>query len=203
MKSLARAILAAAAALAAATGAMAQEKAPPAWDTLVRCAEMTDPVEELACYRSAMRAAGYAPSVASAEQRRKKFGLSMPNPTNLLRRAPKEKASPPVQTAAQEAAPKTKAPSQPKNEADSKLAAVAPSDDENLITVTLAEVATLPPANKLLIVTNDGAVWEQTDSEPVRPFPKSGQTMQIRRTSFGGYFCRFDKNNSVRCIRKH
>jgi len=129
-----------------------------------------------------------------AAEKRRVFGFPRPS-LNLLHHPPKdqqakaEKPPKPQKASAAEAAP-------------APASAPAP-DDEERITVQLAEVALIPPANKLLLVTTDGAVWEQTDSEPVRPFPKAGQTIQIRHTGFGGYFCAFSRVTAVRCIRKH
>ena len=91
----------------------------------------------------------------------------------------------------------------PGGKAKPEAAASEAVEDGDRITVQLAQVALIPPAKKLLLVTADGAIWEQLDSEPVHPTPKPGESMQIRRNSFGGYFCKFDKYTSVRCERKH
>ena len=63
-------------------------------------------------------------------------------------------------------------------------------------------VATIQPSRRLMLFTTDGAIWIQIDDETVSPYPKAGQTITIRRNSFGGYFCDFDKRNAVRCERK-
>lgn len=178
-----------AAGLCAGGGAALAESAPsgppPAWDKLIPCAQKADPAEGFACYQAAMKAAGYVPdNKAVAEDRRRTFGLP-----NLLRRSPEDRQA--------------KAEKAPKPEKAPKAAPAAPEDSEDLISVQLAEIAFIPPANKMLMVMSDGAVWEQTDSQQIRPFPRSGQPMTIRRTKFGGYFCQFDRVNAVRCIRKH
>jgi hypothetical protein len=207
------AVLAAAGAFAA---AHAEEHAPPPWSVLVKCAEKGDDVEELACYRAAMKAAGYAQTTESAAVRRRRFGLSLPAVT-LLRHHDKEQAAeaaapPQAQAGASEPAAPPQAVASAKREKPPKPAKPPkagkgePAEEgeaENRITVQLAQVALIPPANKLLLVTTDGAVWEQLDSDPVNPRPKPGSSMTVRRTGFGGYFCRFDKNNSVRCQQTH
>ncbi len=167
----------------AAPASQAQDKAPPSWDSLVKCAEMSDPADELACYRAAMRAQGYKPNVQAVEtQRRKLFGLSLPS-VNLAQREPK--GDKPASAAAGQAAG-------------------APEAEEtsgDRVDVVLAQVAMIPPNNRLLLITSDGAIWEQTDTEVVNPRPKAGDRLNIRRTNFGGYFCRFSRVNSVRCRR--
>ena len=153
--------------------AFAQDKSPPSWPTLVRCAEKGDPTEELACYRAAMREAGYAPTPEANAQRRSKFGLSPPS-VGLAKRPNRER---PHETTA--------------------------TDDDDKVTVQLEQLALIPPANKMMFVTTDGAIWQQLDNDTVTPRPKPGQSFQIERNGFGGYFCRFDRLTKVRCARTH
>ncbi len=187
---LGRSILSAILALAPLAVAHAQDKPngpPPGWGALMRCAAMSDGDAELSCYRAAMKDAGFVagPSVAAAEHRRR-FGLAMPS-LNLLKHAPKERAA---------AAAKAGRSAQVGDQAVAEV-------DEDLLTVEIDEVSLIPPWNKLLLVTTDGAVWVQLDTESVNPRPKKGQTIQIRRTRFGGYFCKFDRVTAVRCNRTH
>ncbi len=162
---------------------------PPSWEALIHCAESGDPDAELLCYRAALRAAGYArnPQAAAAE-RRKHFGLAIPS-INLLKHGKKEQPAPTSQAAAPGAAP---APAEAESEAD-----------QTEVTVELEELALIPPAGKLLLITTDGGIWEQIDNERVVPQPKKGQSFKIRRTRFGGFFCQFDRTTAVRCVRKH
>ncbi len=180
-----------AAALAAAfglglTGAVsAQDRAPkgapPPWDALVKCAETADDDASLACFRSAMRAAGYAAKPeAVAEEHRHRFGLSMPK-LGVLRHQSKEAG---VKTAGQ-------ASEAPKSRQD---------ENDDGVTVTLAQVATLFDG-KLLFITADGAIWEQLDEDAVDPRPKQGMEMLIHKGQFGGDFCDASKYKSVRCQR--
>ena len=163
--------------------ARAQVKTPPSWETLVRCADMTDVNKQVECYNAAMREAGYvrSPQVAAAE-RHKTFGLTLPN---------LHKAKPPETAVAQQSGAPGAAPSP------------APAEDENRITVHIVEVAYTQPLNKLMIVTSDGGVWEQVDTIPLTFTPKAGQAIEIRKTRFGGFFCQFDRTNAVRCVRKN
>ncbi len=149
---------------------------PPGWDALIRCAQLDRSSDELSCFREAMRAAGYQPNPQVAQaQKRKAFGL-LPLP----HRKKEEKAAP-------------GAPPAPSEEEEA----------EDTIQMTVSEVALMPPMSKLLIITNDGEVWEQLDTEAINPRPHAGDTFMIRRTRFGGYFCRFGKVQSMRCQRTH
>ena len=163
--------------------AWAQEPVPPSWSTLVRCAQMPDAAQELACYREAMRAAGYAPPAEAAQARKRRgFGLKPPHlslPGSAAR------------------------PAEAQAQADGRAQATAPAEPETVVTVELAQVALIPPSNKLLLVTTDGAVWEQLDSESIAPRPRKGDSMTVRQTRFGGYFCRFGRAQAVRCERTH
>jgi hypothetical protein len=197
---------AAAVVLAAGAGLMARAqdaaKAPPSWDTLVRCAGMADTDSRLSCYDAAMRAAGYEPKPAEVQaEKRRRFGLSFPE-ISLMRRHAKEEGAQAV--AANNSAPAAA----PASAGAAAAPATAPpaakvaEDDENEVSVQLDTVARVEPTNRLLLFTTDGAIWAQTDDEMISPSPKSGQTIVIKRNRFGGYFCQFDKRNAVRCVRK-
>jgi hypothetical protein len=182
--------------LCAQTGAQAQAPGnpagpPPSWDSLIPCAQKSDPKEGFACYQAAMRAAGYAPNAEVVEaDKRRKFGLNLPTPFKHSGEKPKQVAR------AEGKAQPAPAPSSPQ-------AAAPAEEDQAQVSVQLSQVALIPPQNRLLLVTQEGAIWEQTDDEAVSPRPKPGQTIRIEQNRFGGYFCRFDKFTKVRCTRTH
>jgi hypothetical protein len=161
---------------------------PPSWDSLIPCAQKSDPKEGFACYQAAMRAAGYAanPEIVAADKRRK-FGLNVPTP---FKHEPKPAAEKGAKAQASAGSASAAAPA-------------PPEEEQNSVAVKLSQVALIPPQNRLLLVTEEGAIWEQTDSEMVSPRPKPGQSIQIEQNRFGGYFCRFDKLTKVRCTRTH
>lgn len=175
----------------------ASSATPPAWEVLVRCAEMGDHDNRLACYDEAMRAAGYAPKPeAVSAARRRLFGLKAPQ-LNILKRKSEgaEAAAAPAPTA--EAA----APVQGKRRrAKAEAAAPAPREDENNVSVTLAKVA-VQATGKLLMITDEGQIWEQIGDDPIEPLPKEGFSMPIHKGKLGGYFCDVNKYKSVRCAR--
>jgi hypothetical protein len=170
--------------VAGASAAVAQEAAPagppPSWESLIPCAQKSDPAEGFRCFQQALRAAGYAPNpVAVAADKRRSFGLQLPK-VHLGRR---EDAKPAAAPRAPAAAPEPE------------------RADE--VAVTLEQVALTPPLNRLLLVTTEGAVWQQTDNDTVAPLPRPGQTMTVIKGSIDGFFCRFDKRTKVRCRRLH
>ena len=163
--------------------ALSQDIAPagtsPSWPALVRCAEMANDDASLACFKAAMRASGFAPKPeAVAAEHRHSFGLSIPQIGSARHRAKEEGA----EAATGHAAP------------------VEANPDE--VEVTLTQVATLYN-DKLLFITADGAIWEQTDDTPIAPRPKAGYVMNIHKGKLGGYFCDANSYKSVRCERTH
>jgi hypothetical protein len=54
---------------------------------------------------------------------------------------------------------------------------------------------------KLVLTTTDGAIWQQVESDPIRPAPAQGQTMTIAKASLGGYLCKSGKWVAFRCFR--
>lgn len=58
------------------------------------------------------------------------------------------------------------------------------------------------PDGKLLITTEEGAVWAQTDNFPIDPMPRKGGTVTFTKGAVGGYFCDVSKYQSVRCERR-
>jgi hypothetical protein len=172
---------------------------PPAWEVLVRCAQMGDKGDRLACYDEAMRAAGYAPKPeAVAEAKRRFFGLKAPQ-INLLKH--KEETQAAATAAPPPAAAEAAAPARSKRgRARAEATARAPRENENQVVVTLAKIA-VQGTGKLLMVTDEGQIWEQVGDQPVGTLPKEGASMLIHRGSFGGYFCDVTKYISVRCTR--
>ena len=155
---------------------------PPSWDALIPCAQKGDPAEGFRCYQAAMRAAGYAPNPEiAATERRRKFGL------------------PALSLGSHKADSRAR-----RDLVQAQAPATAPEEEaQDRVTVKLDQVALIPPLNRLLMVTTDGAVWQQTDNETVSPTPRPGASMTIVHGRINGYFCQFDRLNKVRCTRTH
>ncbi len=173
---------------------------PPSWQALIHCAKLPDDDSQLACFRAAMKAAGYEanPQEVTAE-RHHRFGLAAPQLGFLKRHSQAEGQAAGSQGATPPAAPpaQTSAAASPPPPPGLKAA----PEDENHVFVQIEKIASEPPLGRMLIVTSDGGIWEQIDSETVAPFPKPGQSIEIRRNAFGGYLCIFDKHQGVRCAR--
>jgi hypothetical protein len=153
---------------------------PPSWDTLVRCAQMASDDGRLSCYDAAMRAAGYGPKPAEvAAEHRKRFGLPAPK-INILKHHDTESGRETAHVASSSA---------------------EPQENPDKVTVTIEEVATLQPGDRLLVITGEGQIWEQTDTTPLNTTPKPGDMMEVRRNMFGGFFCAPNKYQAVRCKR--
>jgi hypothetical protein len=162
---------------AVATSASAQ-KAPPNWDTLVKCAQTPDEAARLACYDSAMRAAGYAPNPAAvAEEHRKAFGLTVPN-VNVFKHKKREEGA---QAAGANAPP--------------------PEENTNRIELTVDQVAVTQPVGKIVVFTTEGQIWQQTDTTQVNTLPREGDSFEVHKEALGGYFCDVNKYQSIRCKR--
>ena len=68
------------------------------------------------------------------------------------------------------------------------------------LTLTLASVVDTAVGHILLIST-DGAVWEQTDGDAIQNRPEPGDTVEVSKGMFGGYMCQVTRWQSVRCQR--
>jgi len=183
--------LAGVAALAAGGQVTSQEMTPPSWQTLVRCAEMSDDDGRLGCYDAAMRAAGFKPRPeAAAAEHRRLFGLSMPD-IRILKKKSRQEGE--AALAPSDSAPDQGAP------AEAQPAPPAANTDQDEVTVVLEKVAAQGDG-RLLFITTEGQIWEQIETETVA-LPKAGYAMPIRRNRFGGYFCDVSKYKTVRCKR--
>ncbi len=173
------ALIAGLAVTASAPAAFAQGAGtPPAWDTLVRCAQTPDESERLACYDAAMHAAGFTPNAAAVTaEHHRTFGLSLPK-VNMFK--------------------------QKKREEGARVAGAAPAPIEespNRIEATIDQIAVTQPAGKILIVTTDGQIWRQTDTTVLNSLPKEGDMITIRKEALGGFFCDVTKYQTVNCVR--
>lgn len=188
-------VLAGLAGAVVASSAMAQQAPsgpPPSWPALIHCDLQPDDAAQLACFKDAMKAAGYAPKAAEVSaERHHRFGLDLP-----FRKKPAAES----QSAAAVPAP----PASPAAEPAPPPPGVAPHpESESDVFVKLERVALMPPNDRLLLVTADGGIWEQIDSETIAPLPKPGQSMEIKKNAFGGFMCIFDKRQGARCKRVH
>ena len=56
--------------------------------------------------------------------------------------------------------------------------------------------------NRLLLVSTEaGSAWQQTQSEVFHTLPQAGDDFEIERTALGGYRCKFQRSSVYRCRR--
>jgi hypothetical protein len=76
----------------------------------------------------------------------------------------------------------------------------AETADVEQLDLTLASVADTA-LGRLLLVSTDGAIWEQTDSDPVGSRPRKGDVVKVSKGFLGGYMCQVTRWQAVRCQR--
>jgi hypothetical protein len=53
-----------------------------------------------------------------------------------------------------------------------------------------------------MVVTAEGAVWRQTDTDVIRRLPRAGESFEVRNGALGSFRCTFNGNTSFRCERR-
>lgn len=52
------------------------------------------------------------------------------------------------------------------------------------------------------MVSEEGAEWSQSESEPLFADPRAGSRLEVRRGALNGYFCKLDGQSAFRCRRE-
>ena len=52
------------------------------------------------------------------------------------------------------------------------------------------------------MVSEEGAEWSQSESEPLFASPHAGSHVEVRRGALNGYFCKVDGQSAFRCRRE-
>ncbi|HYE44477.1 MAG TPA: hypothetical protein VEA44_01755 [Caulobacter sp.] len=166
----------AALALAAATGAAAQQKPAEragALKAVVDCRAIQDPTARLACYDSAAAALDAAEAKGDVvvvdrqqmrEARRAAFGFNFQMPSFMSRGEQPEEL--------------------------------------DRIESTIGS-ARQDPHGKWIIKLADGALWKQIDSEKLRKKPPPGAKVEIRTASLGSYFLKVEGLGVIRAKREN
>lgn len=84
----------------------------------------------------------------------------------------------------------------PKKEPKPK-AETAEVDQLDLTVASVADTA----LGRLILVSTDGAIWEQTDSDPIGSRPRKGDVVKVSKGFLGGYMCHVTRWQAVRCQR--
>lgn len=154
--------------------ALAAADAQARWDAVADCAARPDDRSRHACVDAVLRDAGLLTPEREAQQQRERFGLD-------------ERTARPT--------PSPAAPSAP---ATASVPASAPADERLEVQVSKVQQT---HDRKLVITTGDGAVWRQTTGGEVRPQPRSGDTLAVRKASLGSYICQVGDTLAFRCSR--
>ncbi len=176
-----------AATLGGAAAAQAPEEPPAVVKALGECRKLTENAKRLACYDTA--AASLVQAEARGEivvvdrtraerVRRQAFGFSLPSLDIFDRPARVAVAT----------------------EDNARSARAEPPPPLDHITATVKR-ATLRGDGKWVMELEDGAIWLQADTEPLRKGVKAGSTVEIRRTALGGYFVNVDGQRAIRANR--
>ena len=168
------AALIAALGLAAATPAVAKDKAPPPRpaqiDALFGCRAIADPTERLACFdrevtglaaADANRDITFADKATMKETRRGLFGFHLP-----------------------------------------ALGGIFGGDEDQIkeIETTIRSVS-VDRSGKYTLVMDDDAVWTQIDTASLGRDPKPGQKVKIKAASMGSYFATVNGGRMIRMKR--
>jgi hypothetical protein len=141
------------------------------WERVAACARLGPAAERHACVDDVLRATGLLDRDREIAEQRENFGEQRRDP-------PRAPPLPPAQATVLPAAPR---------------------ELERLAT-TVAD-AGFVSNRKLLVITAEGAVWRQTEGEPVRVLPRAGEAFEIGRSALGGYRCRLGRSTLYRCER--
>lgn len=172
--------------LAATEPAVAQDAAAN-WAEIVRCGAIPKDKERHACADAVLERAG---ALASAKQRndakvaenRETFGLQ---PT-------RQREKPPVTV------PVTVPPATP---AATPAAVPLPPAAADRIETTVAKA--FDPGNRLIvIITAEGAVWQQSELKDIGLPPRPGTAFAVDKGALGGFTCQVGKYKSFRCRRQ-
>ena len=162
----------------AAMPALAQGAGDPAqnWTRIAACAPIERADERQACVDEVFRAAGLREAARTLAQQRESFGEQ-----------PRPRSQPAPQRSAAAEAP--------------RAAPAAPAPELDSITTTVSRA--FDPGNRLMvIVTQDGQVWQQSESRDLGLPPRPGTAFMVEKGSLGSFICRIGNGRSFRCRRQ-
>jgi len=169
-----------AALLLAAGSALAQGAGDPAenWARVAACARLDRADDRHACVDAVLRATGLLDRAQEAAQQRESFGEP---------RRERPQPVPPPAAAAAASAPRP--------------APAAPSPELDRIATTVSRA--FDPGNRLMvIVTQDGQVWQQNESKDLGLPPRPGTSFTVEKGALGSFICRIGNGRSFRCRRQ-
>jgi len=187
------------------------------WSAISRCAAEDTERGRHSCVDRVLREAGLLTQEMSARQQRQTFGLddktvrATPAPTTpaaagASRGTPAGASSPAAASSATASSPAAAAPSPagapsaPSATTGTAASTSSPAPSDRLeVELTKVDKA---PNGWLILTTNEGAVWRQTESVSMPLPPDKGDQMTIRKGQMGGYRCSIANTHlTFRCAR--
>ncbi|MGX7896407.1 hypothetical protein [Tsuneonella sp. HG222] len=201
-----RRVTATALVLLLAAPALAQDdSAAGNWQKVVACAQDSSEKRRHDCIDRVLTEAGVLSDAKRAEttvrDERQNFGLSGVQQAEVARKAEAANAPAPVPSAAPvPPTPPVAAASPPAGPTTPAAPATAAAPLE-AINTTVAKA--FDPGNKLLvIITEDGQVWQQSESKNIGLPPKAGTAFTVEKGALGAFNCRIGNGRSFRCRRQ-
>lgn len=171
--------------LIAGGAAVAQGSGDPAanWARIAPCARLDRAAERHNCADAVFRAVGLLDRVQEEAQRRAEFGQPA---------RPRVQPAPAPTTSA---APRAVATSMPAPPPPS-----APPQELAQLETTVSRA--FDPGNRLMvIVTQDGQVWQQNESKDLGLPPRAGTPFTVVKGALGSFNCRIAGGRTFRCRR--
>jgi hypothetical protein len=81
-----------------------------------------------------------------------------------------------------------------------QLAKKQESQEVHALELTIASVEAAPRGG-LILISTDGAIWEQTDGDSLTNQPSPGDTFKVSKGMMGGFMCQVSHWDAVRCQR--
>lgn len=145
------------------------------WGKIAACARIDSLDERLACVDAVYRATGLLDRAREVTQQRQSFGQP---PRERRKTAPQSIMPLPAQRGEVTPLP-------------------APLDQ----IVTTVSQAFDPGNHLMVIVTQDGQIWQQNESEDLGLPPRSGTRFTIEKGALGSFNCRIATGRTFRCRR--
>ncbi len=190
---MSRAMMVSGAALAGllATAVPVQGQAPDEsadWRAIAECARIGNADQRHGCMDDVVRRAGLLDPAQEAAAARDDFGRG-------------DRSQKPQGAVLPHEIPTTPAPAARPGPVQSEATPPAESVPATKRLSTTIRSAQLAGNRRLTVVTADGAVWQQTESEEFHALPRSGDAFTVERGSLGSYRCTFGRSSVYRCRR--
>ena len=172
------------------------------WRAVAQCAEIGAAERRHACVDDVLRRAGLLQPEREARARRENFGRDAEPKSARTEPRVAQQTPPPASSPASSPAPSVRTAAVQSPSPGPPVDVRAPPEPGNPDRLRTTVGSSRIGGNRLLVVvTADGAVWEQTEHEEFHVLPQPGDTFEIQRGGLGGYRCTFGRSSIYRCRR--